>query len=173
MFTKNLKKILIRAILNSGATGSGTSYFSQAFALVDTSGAAAATVTNSNYPMQALINVFNSPYTSSADYKIWCKLGTGTTPASEDDYKLEAQDDNLTCISAVSAVTDGNTKVYTYTFNNPTENEITINETVLAITLPTTVLVTAASAILDRTVLDTPITFAAGETKAITYEIGF
>lgn len=29
------------------------------------------------------------------------------------------------------------------------------------------------SIMLDRTVLDTPITFSPGETKAIAYEIGF
>jgi hypothetical protein len=127
--------------------------------------------------ISALVNAFNNPYTTSsgdsAYNKIWCRVGTGTTAPAEDDYWLETQDDNLTCSSAVASETDSNTKVYTFTFNNPTEIDITITETALGIKLDSDSLIENASIMLDRTVLDTPITFRPGESKAITYELGF
>ena len=177
MLTTNFKKILTRAIFNSSASGTdGDPNLSEAFTMIGASGSEITTKTGRN-PMNALINVFNNPYTTSsgdsAYIKIFCRLGTGTTAATEEDYWLETQDDNLTCSSAVASETDANTKVYTFTFTNPTNADITITETALGIKLDTNVLSENSSVMLDRTVLDTPITFSAGETKAITYEIGF
>lgn len=177
MFTNNFKKILTRAIFNSSGSGTdGTPNLSETFTMTNASGEEITTKTGWD-PMNALINVFNNPYTTSsgdsAYNKIFCRLGTGTTAATEDDYWLESQDDNLTCSSAVASETDSNTKVYTFTFNNPTDSDITITEIALGIKLDTNVLSENASIMLDRTVLTTPITIPAGETKAITYEIGF
>jgi hypothetical protein len=177
MLTTNFKKILTRAIFNSSASGpDGYPSISEAFTMTGASGTEI-TATAGSSTMIALINVFNNPYTTSsgdsAYNKIFCRLGTGTTPPTEDDYWLEAQDDNLTCSSAVAFETDSNTKVYTFTFNNPTNTDITITETALGIKLDGNVLSENASLMLDRTVLSTPITIPAGESKAITYELGF
>lgn len=177
MFTKNFKKILTRAIFNSSSSGtSGRPSLSESFTMTGATGEETTTGTGES-TMSALINVFNNPYTTSsgdtAYNKIFCRLGTGTTAATEDDYWLETQDDNLTCSSAVAFETDINTKAYTFTFTNPTNSNITITETALGIKLDTNVLSENSSIMLDRTVLDTPITFRAGETKAITYELGF
>lgn len=177
MFTNNFKKILTRAIFNSSASGpSGQPNLSEAFTIMGASGTETTTRTGSS-TMSALINVFNNPYTTSsgddAYNKIFCRLGTGTTAATAEDYWLETQNDNLTCSSAVASETDSNTKVYTFTFTNPTNINITITETALGIKLDGTVLSENSSIMLDRTVLDTPITFSPGETKPITYEIGF
>lgn len=177
MFTNNFKKILTKAIFNSSASGpNGQPSLSETFTMIGASGTETTTTTGTSI-MSALVNVFNNPYTTSsgdaAYNKIFCRLGTGTTAPTEEDYWLETQDDNITCSSAVASETENNTKVYTYTFTNPTSNNITITETALAIKLDSNVLSENASIMLDRTVLDTPITFSAGETMAITYELGF
>lgn len=177
MFTNNFKKILTRAIFNSSASGpNGQPTLSEEFTIMGASGTEITTRTGES-TMAALINVFNNPYTTSsgdiAYNKIFCRLGTGTTAATAEDYWLETQNDNLTCSSAVASETDSNTKAYTFTFNNPTNAGITIKETALGIKLDTNVLSENSSIMLDRTVLDNPITFSPGETKAITYEIGF
>lgn len=177
MLTNNFKKILTKALFNSSSSGpSATPDLAEPFTMTGATGTETTTRTGTG-TMAALINVFNNPYiTSSGDTaynKIFCRLGTGTTAATADDYWLETQDDNLTCSSAVASETDNNTKVYTFTFTNPTNNNITITETALGIKLDTSVLSENASVMLDRTVLGTPITFSPGETKAITYEIGF
>lgn len=176
MFTKNFKKILTRAIFNSSTMGSDRPSLSEGFTMMGATGTEITPFTNPS-SMSAFINVFNNPYTTSsgedAYNKIFCRLGTGTTAATEDDYWLETQDDNLTCSSAVASETDSNTKVYTFTFNNPTSENISITETALGIKLNSNVLRENSSIMLDRTVLDTPITFSPGETKAIIYEIGF
>ncbi len=177
MFTKNFKKILTRAIFNSSASGTNAQpNLSESFTMTGATGTEI-TARSSIQTMSALINVFNNPYTTSsgdmAYNKIFCRLGTGTTAPTEEDFWLETQDDNLTCSSAVASETDSNTKAYTFTFNNPTSNNITITETALGIKLDSGVLSDNASIMLDRTVLTTPITFSAGESKAITYELGF
>lgn len=177
MLTTNFKKILTRAIFNSSASGTyGQPTLSEAFTMTGASGAEITTITGSDI-MSALINVFNNPYTTSsgdaAYNKIFCRLGTGTTDPTEDDFWLETQDDSLACSSAVASETDSNTKVYTFTFNNPTDTDIIITETALGIKLSGDVLSENASIMLDRTVLGASITFRPGETKAITYEIGF
>lgn len=177
MFTKNFKKILTRAIFNSSASGyMEQPNLSEALTITGATGTEITTRTGTGI-MSALINVFNNPYITSsgenAYNKIFCRLGTGTTAATEEDYWIETQNDNLTCSSAVASETENNTKVYTFTFTNPTANSITITETALGIKLDSGVLSENASIMLDRTVLDNPITFRAGETKAITYEIGF
>ena len=177
MNKKKFKKILTRAIFNSSSRGpDGQPSLSENFTMTGATGTEITTIAGSA-TMSALINVFNSPYTSSSDNsaynKIFCILGTGTTAATAEDYWLETQEDNLTCSSAVASETDSNTKAYTFTFNNPTNAAITITETALGIKLDHGVLSENSSIMLDRTVLDTPITFSPGETKAITYEIGF
>lgn len=176
MFTNNFKKILTKAIFNSSTTGSDQPSLPEAFTMTGAAGTEITTTTGTSV-MSELTNVFNNPYTTSsgdnAYNKIFCRLGTGTTAATEDDYWLEAQDDNLACSSAVASETDSNTKVYTFTFNNPTSENISITETALGIKLSSTALTENSTIMLDRTVLDTPITFSPGETKAITYEIGF
>lgn len=177
MFTNNFKKILTRAIFNSSSSGpNGQPTLSEIFTMTGATGAEITTRTGSS-TMSALINVFNNPYTTSsgdtAYNTIFCRLGTGTTAATEEDYWLETQEDNLTCSSAAASETENNTKAYTFTFTNPTNTNITITETALGIKLDTNVLSENSSIMLDRTVLTTPITFAPGETKPITYEIGF
>jgi len=176
MFTNNFKKILTRAIFNSSTMGSDQPSLSEAFTMTDAAGTERTTTTDTRV-MCALTNVFNNPYTTSsgesAYNKIFCRLGTGTTAATAEDYWLEKQDDNLTCSSAVASETESNTKVYTFTFNNPTSENISITETALGIKLSTSALSENATIMLDRTVLGTPITFSPGETKAITYDIGF
>lgn len=107
---------------------------------------------------------------------IW--LGSGTTPAKKTDYKLEARVGKGAATSTTTVGVDENGKVYTlYTiaFTNTTTEALKISEIGYTAALPT--LSGSASVtylqcfLLDRTLLDSPITLAAGESCAIRYRL--
>ena len=103
-------------------------------------------------------------------------FGTGTTPPTRADFNLEGL---LTSGLSVSSgnrlyVADGSNYAYrcTYTLTNTTESDITIRE--IGLFAP----VFAASAkcyttLMERTVLDEPITITPGETRLVTSKITF
>ena len=102
-------------------------------------------------------------------------FGTGTTPATVSDYFLESiLTDTQISVSVPSAVSFSRFDTYdeysvTFGVTNITAEAITISEVGLTAnpqSNPYYVLV-------DRTVLDTPITIPAGQSKQITYTIRF
>ncbi len=153
--------------------------------LVDTSGA------NVNYigetmgntssyrarPFGALINSFNHMATNSGTLgTTFMKIGTGTTEPTESDYNLEVENTNVTCAIVSCGTSDKLTKIYTATFSNATENDVVITEIGLFgcfSTYDDDMGDIPLNFLLDRTILNTPITIPAGEIKPITYEIGF
>lgn len=183
MITSNLKKIMCSIIAGSSATGYNEANLTAT--LIDTSGAdvnyVGRTMNNtSTYaarPFGALINSFNNMATNSGTLgTTFMKVGTGTTEATESDYSLEVENTDVTCAAAAAATSGNITKVYTATFSNPTENEVVITEIGLFgcfSTYDDDQGNTPLNFMLDRTVLGTPITIPAGESKPITYEIGF
>ena len=183
MITNNLKKIMFSIIAGSSATSYRETELRAT--LVDTSGANVSyvgrtmnnTSTNAAKPFGALINSFNNMATNSGRLgTTFVKVGTGTTEATESDYSLEVENTDVTCVTASCATSGNITKVYTATFSNPTENDVVITEIGLFGCFSTYANDTGDAPLnfmLDRTVLDTAITIPAGESKAITYEIGF
>lgn len=101
-------------------------------------------------------------------------FGIGTTPANTTDYKLEnplpSTQISVSVPSAVSYSRGDTCDEYSVTFGvtNKTSDAITISEIGL-IASPQT----SYPVLVDRTVLDTPVTIPAGQSKQITYTIRF
>ena len=105
-------------------------------------------------------------------------FGTGTTPATASDYSLESMLGS-TQISVATPSSVSFSKVDTYeeysvTFGvtNKTSNDITISEVGLT-AMPASAGGSMCYVLVDRTVLDTPVTIPAGQSKQITYTIRF
>lgn len=104
----------------------------------------------------------------------YVEFGNGTTPATVNDYKLESEITTGISVSSQDVTTTEQTDSYilwTATFGVKASVETTISE----IGLFSHVYTTSGNltALVDRTVLDTPITIPAGQSKQITYTIRF
>ena len=115
--------------------------------------------------------------TNSADDKGGVLFGAGTAPATVQDYKLDAPITTGLSIIFPNNLTyaKGNSfedVAVTYGVTNTSSSEITISE----IGLVATIYISGnlyESILVDRTVLDTPVTIPAGESKQIAYTIRF
>ena len=110
------------------------------------------------------------------------QVGTGSTAATEDDYKLESQ---ITSGMSASSTTptwsvdnSGNPYLeYLFTLTNTTSSDIMVREIGyvqqfrLANTQGGSAVNTVRYLLLDRTVLDTPVTVPAGDSAAIKYRL--
>ena len=176
MLTKNAKKIILNYIMDSSQMGTSypapdPSHSGFIVTSIDGNGKMTDLTYNSVF---SFINSLNHMETApTMDSVTFIRVGTGTTEATEDDYKLEADAIGLTCDSVVTAIGSNNSKkIYTATFSNTTDADIAVTE----IGFFTNCYYRSGyndNFLLDRIVLDTPITIPAGESKAITYELGF
>ena len=107
-------------------------------------------------------------------------LGSGNRQESENDYNLQTRITTGLTAQTPSKVTgldsDGNLYLeYLFTLTNTTENAIIVREIgyVQGIYAGTTVgsTVSLKNFLLDRTVLQTPVTIPAGESAAIKYRL--
>lgn len=173
MLTKNGKKIIVFGIMNSSQTGSSSQPSNAtSFQITNTSGTSRNTGTATSNVASA-INALNHMATSAgSNSTTYIKCGTGTTAATEDDYGLEVEATGLTCDSVVTAIGSNNTKTYTATFSNTTNSDIAITEIGFFMNYNYQGYA-SEDFLLDHIILDTPITIPAGESKAITYELGF
>jgi hypothetical protein len=103
-------------------------------------------------------------------------LGTGTTAPTADDYCLESPiTTNLSCDS-VSVSKTSLTKTYTATFTNSGSSDITVTEVGFIVYILYAYSATTENSdnfLMDITVLETPITIPAGESRTVTYELSF
>ena len=101
-------------------------------------------------------------------------LGTGNTPATLDDYKL-AGEIITTFTYTASATSQETDKGYectaTYSITNNGTASFTISEIALMGTYYTNDSTGNGSFLVDRTVLDTPVTIPAGGIGQVTYTI--
>ena len=99
-------------------------------------------------------------------------LGSGTTPATVDDYKLENQiTSGLTGTTAIT-VDEDNDAIYVLTLTNTSSEDITIGEVgIFASCFTKNSSSSTALFLLERTVLDAPITIPAGGIGTIDYSI--
>ena len=131
--------------------------------------------------LNGIVNMMNHMSTNSPDNQtLYLKVGEGTIPPTVNDFQLNYIYTDVSCNSAVVGNSVNYTKTYTATFSNPRNTDITITEVGLyAHTISRCIesgYISSAEYddfLLDRTVLSTPITIPAGESKAITYELGF
>lgn len=188
MITNNFKKILFGGMLNSSVVNATSGTPSQLktyagkktdFVKDETGSEITVDFGTSDYPYGnvAVVNGFNNIGTNATNSqgKLFVKVGTGTTEATADDYCLDVEEStNLNCDSVSKAFTNVLTKTFTATFSNSSSSDITITEMGLFGIFPLQLTASyswGTPVMLDRTVLLTPITIPAGESKAITYEI--
>lgn len=185
MITSNFKNLIAGLMLNASPI-SGAGYSNYLIPLTDvtyrdTSNIPitwlnAATTTNQS-AVQFTIKRLNTPVTDSSSQGTYVQVGTGTTAPTEDDYDLETLNTDIVCDSIISAFTSNKTKTYTATLSNPTANDIQVTEiglfVVASICTDSSSSTSNRQILLDRTVLSTPISIPAGESKSITYEIVF
>lgn len=173
MFTKNFKNLMVLNLLN--ATSNYTDFD------IDT------TVDPTYYDIEGTeLNNNNSVWncgafvsalsdtlktSSGTENSSWLIIGTGTGTVSESNYCLFNQDSTCTCVSASSSTTSNLTKEYTATFQNNSESNVTITET--GIVANVYIYNNMYTVLLDHTLLDTPVTIPAGETRTITYVWSF
>lgn len=107
-------------------------------------------------------------------------FGSGTTPATEDDYTIESQITGITGTYSSDNYMQYNSDTeswdlfFQYTINNPTENDVVISEMCRFITIAKGTTKGGASSgttsvMLERVVLDNPVTVPAGEASVINY----
>ena len=107
-------------------------------------------------------------------------FGSGTTPATEDDYTIENQILGLTAsvsndnYMSFNSETDSWDITYQYTVNNPGETDVTISEMCRFTTTAKNTTKGSSgsgttSVLLERIVLDDPVTIPAGEASVINY----
>lgn len=173
MLTKNAKKLILYCIMDSCIEG--TSYPEPNVVQYTLTNMQGDSVTTNAYARStySFINSLNHIRTDpTTDSITFIRVGTGTIEPTEDDYRLSFAS-GISCDSVTTSI-GGNAskKLYTATFSNNTAADVVITE----IGFFTNFFYTSSSNdnfLLDRIVLDTPITIPAGESKAITYELGF
>ena len=170
MITNNFKILMSHIAFGSTATGSSTPAASS-YTVTQTNGTSQTQTTSPGPALNMFINsLSHSEKSTSATYGAGyttIRVGTGTTAPTSSDYELEAITTELTVDSITNSITTNNTNTYTAIVSNPTNADIQLRE----IGLYTNIW--SREYLLDRTVLTTPITIPAGESKPITYEIGF
>lgn len=187
MLTNNFKKILFKHIFGFKVVDEGSSApegysdYSDHPTLISISG--------SNCPISkgsgdntlklvwiTTVNALSTLSTSPTAGLGYIVLGNGTTKPTPEDYRLESQiTTNLSCDS-VSVSRNTTVKTYTATFSNSGTSDITVTEIgyVSRITYTYSNWETIYDDFLmDRTVLETPITIPAGESRTVTYELSF
>ena len=115
----------------------------------------------------------NMNYYSTTGYQ-YVRFGNGTTPATVNDYKLESMIDSGIKVANPSTVTTEQTDSYiswTVTFGVSASVETTISE--IGLIAKAYRSNGPMDTLVDRTVLDTPVTIPAGQSKQITYTIRF
>lgn len=179
MVTNNFKKLLFELLLNVDYDTSSYLRPMSNITFKNTSNTQITWVnqnmTNNESAIKSTIKRLNTPVTNDSLYGVNIKVGTGTTAPTANDYNLESVSSDIVCDSIVFGFTSNNTKSYTATFSNPTANDIQVKEMGLYAGLAAYVgsSTTNEYVLLDRTVLSTPITIPAGQSKSITYEISF
>jgi hypothetical protein len=177
MITKNYKArvaTLLQMTTNSSNPGGGTGLLS----VKDVGG-------TTRYINYCNNNSFPYAIASSVSFNTnvaGIQVGTGSTAATEDDYKLETQITSGVRASSTTQTcgvdSSGNPYLeYLFTLTNTTSSDITVREIGyvqqfrLADTQGGSQSSTARYLLLDRTVLDTPVTVPANDSAAIKYTL--
>lgn len=130
-------------------------------------------VENTLYIIYGLVNMLNHMSTSGSNNTLYLKVGTGTTTPTGNDYELATVNTDISCDAVVAGVSANYTKTYTATLSNPTSSDIVVTEVGLYGNVVYQTKPAYIDCLFDRTVLSTPITIPAGESKTITYELSF
>lgn len=171
MITKNFKKLLAMILPSTGGSESVKCYVP--------------VTTLSGVTKYTSTRIRQFPYMVGTgvvlDTSYGIMIGTGTTPATEDDYMLESKITSGVTASgtshSVNVDESGNPYLeYLFTITNTSENDLTISEIgyvqiINAATSSGTASTSGDYFLMDRTVLDNPVTIAASESAAIKYTL--
>ena len=180
MITKNFRKILMLIFSSTSTRAEQYPKFALPLpTLITTDGEErqmeVESVENTLFIMYGLVNMLNHMSTSGSNNTLYLKVGTGTTTPTGNDYELATVNTDISCDAVVAGVSANYTKIYTATFSNPTSSDIVVTEVGLYGNVIYCYYRSPAyiDCLFDRTVLSTPITIPAGESKTITYELSF
>lgn len=180
MLNRNFKTMMLGWFMSSQATGATAPRF-QTQTIYNIDG------TTSSYPSprsesdneagtKAIINGLNQLSTNNiiarqSQQRLFVAVGTGTTEATAEDYTLENENTDIKCETITQTYTQSNKRQITATFSNPTTQDITIKEVGLFFESVANGIVFFINTImLARENIN--VTIPAGESKAITMEIG-
>lgn len=167
MITNAYKKMMTANI--TGPLGNITDLFGKSRTVYSLSGTSFVNIFGGSYKLNEAPTSSNS----NASYPgrgIYVVTGTGTTPASENDYQLANMTNELTFNTGTSTIIrDENNEIigakHSIVQVNNTTNNITINEIgVAAACYHNTSASSSCWVLADRVVLDTPIVVAPSET---------
>lgn len=124
---------------------------------------------------KCIINALNQLTTNNAiarqtAQRLFMAVGTGTTEATEKDYSLENENTDIKCETITQTYTQTNKRQITATFSNPTTQNITLTEAGLFFETYFSLEYRINTIMLARENIN--VTIPAGESKAITMEIG-
>ena len=178
MLNRNFKTIMLGWFMSSQTTGTGAPRFSpQTIYSVDGEGVIYPTNDSSaaEQATKVITNILAHPTTNNTIAKqsqssFFMALGTGTTEATEEDYTLETENTGITCEAITQTYTQGYKRQITATFNNPTAQDINIKEVGIFCEAYVQNTNCINTIMLARENIN--VTIPAGESKAITMEIG-
>jgi len=178
MLNRNFKTIMLGWLMSSLGTYTSTPRFSpQTIYNVDGEEGNYPTTSNTDaeYLTKAIINSLNSPTANNviarqSQNRLFMAVGTGTTEATAEDYSLESENTEITCEAITQTYTPSYKRQITATFNNPTAQNINLKEVGLFCEAQATTTNRINTIMLARENID--VTIPAGESKAITMEIG-
>ena len=124
---------------------------------------------------KCIINALNQVTTNNiiarqSQNRVFMAVGTGTTEATAEDYTLETENTDITCETITQTYTQSYKRQITATFNNPTAQDITLKEVGLFYETYYNSQYYINTIMLARENIN--VTIPAGESKAITMEIG-
>ena len=157
-----------RAANGHSARGSYSDY-----SYTTTTGSNAYTNEQENYNWAGVVSTMAQGYSPNNVYAIWngftLFVGTGDTAETVEDYKLASAVE--LAVTAASCLHADNGKTFvTRTFQNNTENAVTIKEVGLYV-FRCTGNVDNRVVMIGRKVLDTPVTLEVGDAYTFTYSI--
>lgn len=179
MLTSNFKKLIFGIFMNTTADGPYV-IPSDNVTFKNTNGQDMVWTAFSDIQVQSALlndllmtNIVQANTDSSDTRFIYFRVGTGTTNPTPSDYDLENVNTDIVCTTVNTSFSDNtNTKVYNVTFSNPTASDITLTEIGMYGKMPYyNDEYKTDYVMLDRTVLNAPVTIPAGENRTLTYEL--
>lgn len=179
MINRNFKTVMLGWLMSSKPTNYySTPYFAPQ-TIYDVGG------TGATYPpadatkdiSSTIVNALNAVTTNNAiarqsKNRLFMAVGTGATEATAEDYTLENVNTDITCEAIAQTYTQSYKRQITATFNNPTAQDITLKE----VGLFYEAFYDAPEGNYTNTIMlareNINVTIPAGESKAITMEIG-
>lgn len=180
MLNRNFKTMMLGWIMSSQVTGNSVPIF-QTQTIYNVGGGrgeyppADVGGYNAEAISKSIINTLNQVKTNNiiarqSQNRVFMAVGTGTTEATAEDYTLETENTDIKCETITQTYTQSYKRQITATFNNPTAQDITLKEVGLFYETYQNDQYYINTIMLARENIN--VTIPAGESKAITMEIG-